>query len=207
MRRVSVRLVEGVGCVFLRRFPWRRKSVWLLDETSHVRIAVRSTYCLFCRRIEPYHEADGFPCFARMTFLKKVDRCCYVEISLAYKSRHFDEPPSRQQNSDSPLKTDRVPPGLKGQLGDKFCTVNCLLWWSLGRSERSSEAWAVSFQARCRCLSQGRVFQLGPTPSKPIGQLKLFHCLPRMRCLLHLSPRAPSLQPYWPQPYDDDETN
>ena len=64
----------------------------LLDETSYVKIAVNSTYCLFHRRIEPYYEADSLSCFARMTFSKKENGCYYFEIGLAYKSRHFREP-------------------------------------------------------------------------------------------------------------------
>ena len=84
----------------------------LLDETSYVETAVKSTYCLFYRRINPDYEADSFSCFARMIFSKKVNVCYCFEIGLAYKSRRFEEPLSKQQNNDSPLKTGRAPLGL-----------------------------------------------------------------------------------------------
>ena len=77
----------------------------LLDERPHVKIAVNSTYRLFPRRVKPYYEADSFPRFARMTFSKKENGCFCFENGLAYKSRRFEEPLSKQQYEERSLKS------------------------------------------------------------------------------------------------------
>ena len=68
----------------------------LLDETS---LTVS-----FYRRIKPYYEAD--------IFSRKVNVYYCFETGLAYKSRRFEEPLSKQQYDNSPLKTGRAPLGL-----------------------------------------------------------------------------------------------